>query len=89
MDDKNSASGDTVKMEADDGKPNHVEDKENAMDGSTTNVIFFPSFLLQNYKGELFIKKIYFLTIRELNWRTTTMLGLRRLFHTRLKICQV
>ena len=61
MDDKNSASGDTVKMEADDGKPNNVEDKENAMDGSTTNVIFFPSFLLQNYKGELFIKKdIYF-----------------------------
>ena len=28
-------------MEADDGKPNHVEDKENAMDGTTTNVIFF------------------------------------------------
>ena len=41
MEDKNSASEDTVKMEADDGKPNHVEDKENAMDGTTTNVIFF------------------------------------------------
>ena len=41
MEDKNSASEDTVKMGADDGKPNHVEDKENAMDGTTTNVIFF------------------------------------------------
>ena len=45
MEDKNSASEDTVKMEADDGKPNHVEDKENAMDGTTTNVIFFLTIL--------------------------------------------
>ena len=53
MEDKTSASEDTVKMEADDGKPNNVEDKENAMDGSTTNVIFFShEFLLQNYKGD-------------------------------------
>ena len=63
MEDKTSASEDTVKMEADDGKPNNVEDKENAMDGSTTNVIFFShQFLLQNYKGdESFLKKLFFL----------------------------
>ena len=66
MEDKNSASEDTVKMEADDGKPNHVEDKENAMDGTTTNVIFFSSILQQNlcmwwcitYKENTFLKQL-------------------------------
>ena len=60
MDDKNSASGDTVKMEADDGKPNNVEDKENAMDGSTTNVIFFHHFYYRIIKVNYFLKDIFF-----------------------------
>ena len=63
MEDKNSASEDTVKMEADDGKPNHVEDKENAMDGTTTNVIFFfSSYYNRIYAGDdvSLIKKILF-----------------------------